>query len=110
MFCSQCGREYAQQVNFCSHCGNVISPPARPSKKLMRSRKNKKIAGVCAGFAEYLDMDVTLVRVIWLMLAFFGGWGLIGYLIAWIVMPFAPLPEPAAAGAPPASSQAAPGH
>jgi phage shock protein C len=60
-------------------------------KKLARSRTDRKIAGVCAGFADYLEVDVTLVRILWLMLAFFGGWGIFGYIIAWIVMPDEPL-------------------
>jgi len=44
-------------------------------------------------------MDVTLVRIIWLMLAVFGGWGILGYFIAWIVMPEAPLAQAATATA-----------
>ena len=67
------------------------------AKKLTRSRTDKKIAGVCGGFASYLELDVTLVRIIWLMLAVFGGWGIIGYFIAWIVMPEEPLPQASAA-------------
>jgi phage shock protein PspC (stress-responsive transcriptional regulator) len=51
---------------------------------------------VCGGFAEYLDFDPTLVRLIWVIMALFVGWGVVGYLIAWIVMPEAPLEEPAA--------------
>lgn len=48
----------------------------------------KKIAGVCAGFAYYFDMDVTLMRIIFLVLLVTPpGVGLIGYLIAWIAMP-----------------------
>jgi len=54
---------------------------------LTRDLQNKRIAGVCAGFARYLDVDPVLVRVIWLALAFGAGIGFIGYLIAWIVMP-----------------------
>lgn len=97
MFCPQCGREYSQRVNFCCHCGAAMfTPVAGPQKKLARSRKDKRIAGVCGGFADYLDIDSTLVRLIWLMLAFFGGWGVIAYIIAWIVMPEA-APEPAPA-------------
>jgi phage shock protein C len=65
--------------------------------KLTRSKTDKKIAGVCGGFADYLDVDSTLVRLVWLMLAFFGGWGLIGYIIAWIIMPEGPVPQPGAA-------------
>jgi phage shock protein C len=49
--------------------------------------QDKKIAGVCSGFAHYFDCDVTLMRVIWLILAFGTGLGFIGYIIGWIVMP-----------------------
>jgi phage shock protein C len=102
MFCPQCGREYSQQVNFCCHCGAAMfMPVARPTKKLARSRKDEKIAGVCGGFADYMDLDSTLVRLIWVILALFGGWGLIAYLIAWIVMPVAAAePAPALSAAP----------
>jgi phage shock protein PspC (stress-responsive transcriptional regulator) len=48
-------------------------PVQPPQKKLTRSRTDKKIAGVCAGFGEYLDLDVALVRILWVIMAFFGG-------------------------------------
>ena len=49
---------------------------------------DKKIAGVCAGFAEYFDMDLTLMRVIWVALLLVPpNLGLIGYIVAWAVMP-----------------------
>jgi len=101
MFCPQCGKEYSQLVNFCCHCGTAFSLPAsKVNKKLMRSRADKKIAGVCGGFADYFELDVTLVRIIWLMLVVFGGCGVLGYIIAWIVMPQEPLAPtaPATAG------------
>ena len=107
MFCPQCGREYAQQVNFCSHCGSAMFRPASPAKKLARSKRDKKIAGVCAGFADYLDLDVTLVRMIWLMLAFLGGWGLIAYLVAWIIMPEEPEAATASGTVPATAPQSA---
>jgi phage shock protein C len=76
---------------FCSRCGKATGAPAAPRvqsrRRLSRPMRDKKIAGVCAGFARYLDMDVTLVRVIWLVLVFCGGGGIIGYIIAWICMP-----------------------
>jgi phage shock protein C len=62
---------------------------------LARSRTDRKIAGVCAGFADYLELDPTLVRLLWLMLVFFAGWGILGYLVAWIVMPEEPIAKPA---------------
>ncbi|MBS3163709.1 PspC domain-containing protein [Candidatus Woesearchaeota archaeon] len=56
-------------------------------KKLTRS-KNKVIAGVCSGFAEYLDVDPTLVRVIFSIFTVFSmGMGILIYLTAWMLMP-----------------------
>ncbi len=102
MFCPQCGKEYIQPVNFCCHCGTAFSAPASThARKLTLSRSDKKIAGVCAGFARYFAVDVTVVRVIWLMLVFLWGWGILGYFIAWIVMPQEPLPQAAPVAATP---------
>ncbi|RSI13648.1 PspC domain-containing protein [Streptococcus sanguinis] len=56
-------------------------------KRLTRDVKNKKIAGVCAGIANYFDLDPTLVRVIWILLVCAAGTGVLAYLIAWAVMP-----------------------
>jgi phage shock protein C len=67
----------------------------------MRSRIDRKIAGVCAGFAEYFDLDVTVVRVVWLLVAIFGGGGILAYVIAWIVMPEEPEYVPVASPASP---------
>ena len=51
----------------------------------------RKVAGVCLGFSEYFDIDVTLVRVVWLIVAFMTGVGFLSYVIAWIVMPEEPV-------------------
>lgn len=58
-------------------------------KQLMRSGRDKKIAGVCAGVAYYFDMDPTIVRVIWGVLAFGYGAGIVAYIILWIIAPVA---------------------
>ena len=58
-------------------------------KQLMRSGRDKKIAGVCAGVAHYFDMDPTIVRVIWGVLAFGYGAGIVAYIILWIISPVA---------------------
>ena len=55
-------------------------------KKLSRSN-NKMIGDVCAGIAEYLGLDPTIVRIVWVLLLFFAGFGILLYLILWIVMP-----------------------
>ena len=56
-------------------------------KQLMRSGRDKKIAGVCAGVAHYFDMDPTIVRVIWGVLAFGYGAGVVAYIILWVIAP-----------------------
>ncbi len=89
MYCNYCGKVIQDDANLCAYCGRRIGGVAARSK-LMRSRANRKIAGVCAGFAEYFDLDVTLVRVVWLIVALFGGGGILAYIIAWIVMPEEP--------------------
>ena len=58
-------------------------------KQLMRSGRDKKIAGVCAGVAHYFDIDPTIVRVIWGVLAFCYGTGIVAYIILWIIAPVA---------------------
>ncbi|MGD0953862.1 MAG: PspC domain-containing protein [Methanotrichaceae archaeon] len=60
------------------------------AKKLYRSRKNRVIAGICGGLAEYFDIDPIIVRLITLILVLSFGAGLIAYIIAWIVVPEEP--------------------
>jgi phage shock protein C len=56
-------------------------------KRLYRSRKNRVIAGVCGGIAEYLDVDPVLIRIIAVVLLFVGGGSLIAYIIGMIIIP-----------------------
>lgn len=55
-------------------------------KKLYKSN-DKKLCGVCAGIAEYLDLDPTVIRVIWLLAVLCCGVGAIAYLVLALVMP-----------------------
>ncbi|MGD0498530.1 MAG: PspC domain-containing protein [Bryobacteraceae bacterium] len=89
MYCTQCGGELQRDARFCPACGapTLLAKPTAVPRPLLLDKRNKKIAGVCSGFARYLDMDVTLVRVVWLVIAFAGGIGFLGYLAAWIVTP-----------------------
>ena len=57
------------------------------SKRLYRSRKNKVLGGVCGGLGEYFDIDPSLIRLIWLLVVFMGGSGVLIYIILWIVLP-----------------------
>jgi phage shock protein C len=72
----------------------------------MRSRADKKIAGVCAGLAEYFDLDVTLVRVLCVFIALATGVcpGVVTYLLAWIIVPSEAELKPALAAQQPAAS------
>ena len=56
-------------------------------KKLYRKEEGKMIAGVCGGIAEYFGIDVTVVRVAWVLLTLFVGCGILGYIIALLLMP-----------------------
>ena len=56
-------------------------------KRLYKSNTDKKIDGVCAGFANYFNIDTTLLRLAWVIFTLAGGCGLIAYIIAAIIMP-----------------------
>ncbi|HBI72275.1 MAG TPA: PspC domain-containing protein [Lachnospiraceae bacterium] len=56
-------------------------------KKLYRSSKNKMLCGVCGGIAEYINLDPTIVRLLWVVICFAGGLGVVLYIIAAIIMP-----------------------
>lgn len=55
-------------------------------KTLRKSKTDKKIFGVCGGFAEYFGFDSTMVRLVWALCILLGGFGLLAYLIAALVM------------------------
>lgn len=106
MFCTQCGTGLREGDRYCPRCGkpvNEIPAPAgsgglgqnayaeagydlrRPLRRIM---SQKKIGGVCAGFAQYFEVDVTLMRIIFIaLLVLPPGVGAIVYLIAWVAMP-----------------------
>jgi phage shock protein C len=103
MFCTQCGAQLDDSARFCTACGKAVGgaggaadtgmPPAAETTaaavpRLHRIIGKKKIAGVCAGFAEYFGTDVSLMRIIWLALLLLPpNIGLIAYIVAWVVLP-----------------------
>ena len=90
MFCTKCGVGLEERDNFCYQCGTTTgkSPVPGPRKLLTRKTIDKKIAGVCAGFAEYIDADPVVVRLLWVLLSLgLPPAGILGYIIAWIVIP-----------------------
>jgi phage shock protein C len=60
------------------------------TRRLYRSRTDRKLAGVCGGLAQYFNTDATLMRVLFVVLALLGGPGLVIYLVLWIVVPEEP--------------------
>jgi phage shock protein C len=60
------------------------------TRKLYRSRSDRKLAGVCGGLAQYFNLDATLIRVLFVVLAVLGGSGLLLYLAMWIIVPNEP--------------------
>jgi phage shock protein C len=59
-------------------------------RKLYRSKSNRQLAGVCGGLAEYFNLDATLIRVLFVILAVLGGSGVIIYIAMWIIVPKQP--------------------
>jgi phage shock protein C len=60
------------------------------TRKLYRSRTDRKLAGVCGGLAQYLNTDATMIRVLFVLLAVLGGSGLVIYLAMWVIVPTEP--------------------
>ena len=99
MYCTRCGTQLGDEARFCVACGSptavaaatgMTSAAAPAPRRLRKIRAGKKIAGVCAGFAEYFDTDVTLMRIIWLALLLLPpNFGLIAYIVSWAVLPAA---------------------
>jgi len=71
-------------------------PPAAESRRLTRSRRHRLIAGVCGGIAEYLDVDVTVVRILYILVSILSAAfpGILAYIILMFVMPPPDAPAP----------------
>lgn len=68
-------------------------PAATLRPRLVRSRADRRIAGVCGGLGDYFDVDPTIVRVAWVILSIIPGaivFGIVAYLVAWFIVPSAP--------------------
>lgn len=115
MFCTRCGQQTPESAHFCPACGRETklgqashAGGAYAPKRLFRLTYDKKIAGICAGVARYLNVDVTLVRILTVAIVCVTGFvpGAIAYLLAWAIMPVddgvsrvTPMSEPAATNA-----------
>lgn len=95
MYCTRCGIEVRDSDKFCCECGTSTGRAPRPLRieRLSRPMQEAKMAGVCAGFARYLNVDVTLIRILWIVLTVWPLplFGLVSYIVAWIIMPKDPV-------------------
>jgi phage shock protein C len=96
MICAGCQKDIADGSNYCYNCGakqaGAAPPPPQPNyvRRLVRSTNDRKIAGVCAGIADYFDIDPTIVRIIWLLATLIPGPNIIAYLVLWLALPEGP--------------------
>ncbi len=70
------------------------------NRRLYRCDHDRKLAGVAGGIAEYFDMDVSLVRILWIASIFFGGFGILLYILMALIVPLEPVGMPQAPWAP----------
>ena len=56
-------------------------------KKIVRPREGRKIAGVCQALANFFGLDVSIIRIVWLLAVLLAGTGFLAYLICWLVIP-----------------------
>jgi phage shock protein C len=121
MNCTACGKELNFGSRFCSNCGQAVpaqpfTPPAQPyappyQQRIVRPRYGRMIGGVCAGLAQHFGWDIALVRILLVVLVFFGcGTPILAYFIAWIVIPNEPYFFPTQTYAPPAAPPVAPSN
>ena len=59
-------------------------------KRLYRSASDRMLLGVCGGIGEYLNVDSTIIRLLWAIIVFWGGIGILAYLVAAVIIPGQP--------------------
>jgi len=108
MFCPQCGKQVMDRANFCSFCGRALMYPAARfyHARIVRPRQERMVAGVLAGIALSYGWDLTLVRILFVVLVCLtSGLGAVAYLVAWVLMPDAPYALPGSTPVPNAGQE-----
>ena len=95
MTCAKCQRELEAESSYCRFCGTAVSSTGT-ARRFVRLPREGKVAGICSGLAAYFDADVTIVRLVWVILSIIPGvliGGLVAYIAAWILTPVASAEE-----------------
>jgi phage shock protein PspC (stress-responsive transcriptional regulator) len=90
--CPYCAEPIQDSAIKCRYCGSNLQGGVL-SREWYRSRRGKKIAGVCAGLAEEFGISTTPIRLAFILLTLIGGPGIILYIILWVVMPYRDAPR-----------------
>lgn len=88
--CPYCAEEIQDQAVKCRYCSSLLENSVL-SGPWYRSRRGRMIAGVCAGLAEQFGISVTALRLAAVLFTVIGfGWGILVYVVLWVIMPYRP--------------------
>jgi phage shock protein C len=86
VYCNACGKQMPDDARLCPYCAQPAAGAAARTQ-LVRPRDGRMIAGVCAGLARHFGWNVTLLRLVWLLMFLLGGVGGLLYVVLWVVIP-----------------------